>query len=232
MTDPGYFLTPEIVAARQALMERLGYAFRQSDLLNEALTHPSIMTTEGAKVNNQRLEFLGDRVIGLVIADALFSATDDEREGHLTRRYADCVENARLAKIARDLDIGSALVVQSNTTLADKDKVLADALEAVIGAIWRDGGIDDARRVIFSIWGALITENTDATKDFKTQLQEFAHQHHLPLPKYSITDRTGPDHALVFTIMVACGDHQASAEGTSRRGAEQRAAEVWLKEFK
>ena len=232
MTDKGYFLTPEIVAARQALTERLGYSFRQSDLLNEALTHPSIMTTEGAEVNNQRLEFLGDRVIGLVIADALFSATDDEREGHLTRRYADCVENARLAKIARDLDIGSALVVQAKTNLTDKDKVLADALEAVIGAIWRDGGIDAARRVIFAIWGTLIAANTAATKDFKTQLQEYAHQHHLALPKYTITDRTGPDHALVFTVLVSCGDHQASAEGTSRRSAEQGAAEAWLKEFK
>ena len=212
-------------------MDRLGYQFTKPDLLNEALLHPSVVPTNMAALNNQRLEFLGDRVIGLVIADALFSATDDEREGHLTRRYADCVENARLAKIARDLDIGSALVVQQNTSLADKNKVLADALEALIGAIWRDGGIDAARRVIFSIWGDLIANDSSAAKDFKPHLQEFAHQHHVPMPKYTITDRTGPDHALVFTITVDCDGRTASAEASSRRAAEQKAAETWLKEM-
>ena len=93
-------------------MQKLDYQFKNPDLLNEALLHPSVAPSNKNAQNNQRLEFLGDRVIGLVIADALFAATDDEREGHLTRRYADCVENARLAKIARELEIGGALVVQ------------------------------------------------------------------------------------------------------------------------
>ena len=231
MSDPLHHLvTPEIAAARAALLERLDYQFNDPDLLNEALLHPSVVPTHKTALNNQRLEFLGDRVIGLVIADTLFSATSDEREGHLTRRYADCVENARLAKIARDLDIGGALVVQQNTTLADKDKVLADALEALIGAVWRDGGINAARRVIFRVWGELITTDSSAAKDFKTQMQEYAHQHHLAMPKYTITDRSGPDHALVFTVSVDCGGMQASAKASSRRGAEQKAAEMWLKE--
>lgn len=212
-------------------MQRLDYQFKNPDLLNEALLHPSVAPSNKKAPNNQRLEFLGDRVIGLVIADALFAATSDEREGHLTRRYADCVENARLAKIARELDIGGALVVQHNTSLADKDKVLADALEALIGAIWRDGGINAARLVIFKIWGDLIATDSSAAKDFKTQLQEYAHQHHIAMPQYNITDKSGPDHALVFTITVTCGDHQASAEASSRRGAEQKAAEMWLKEM-
>ena len=143
-------------------MQRLDYQFKNPDLMNEALLHPSVAPSNKNALNNQRLEFLGDRVIGLVIADALFAATHDEREGHLTRRYADCVENARLAKIARELEIGGALVVQHNTSLADKDKVLADALEALIGAIWRDGGIDAARLVIFKIWGDLIATDSSA----------------------------------------------------------------------
>ena len=232
MSDPlNHLVTPEIATARMALMQRLDYQFKNPDLLNEALLHPSVAPSNKNALNNQRLEFLGDRVIGLVIADALFAATDDEREGHLTRRYADCVENARLAKIARELEVGGALVVQHNTSLADKDKVLADALEALIGAIWRDGGIDAARLVIFKIWGDLIATDSSAAKDFKTQLQEYAHQHHIAMPQYSITDRSGPHHALVFTITVSCGDHQASAEASSRRGAEQKAAEMWLKEM-
>ena len=231
MSDPLHHLvTPEIALARAALMDRLDYQFHDPDLLSEALLHPSVTAANMIAKNNQRLEFLGDRVIGLVIADALFSATGDEREGHLTRRYADCVENARLAKIARDLDIGSALVVQHNTNLTDKDKVLADALEALIGAIWRDGGIDVTRRVIFRIWGDLITIDSSAAKDFKTQLQEYAHQHQTAMPKYSITDRAGPDHALVFTVTVECDGRQALAKASSRRGAEQKAAEIWLKE--
>lgn len=212
-------------------MQRLDYQFKNPELLTEALLHPSVAPSNKNALNNQRLEFLGDRVVGLVIADALFAATDDEREGHLTRRYADCVENARLAKIARELEVGGALVVQHNTSLADKDKVLADALEALIGAIWRDGGIDAARLVIFKIWGDLIATDSSAAKDFKTQLQEYAHQNHIAMPQYSITDRSGPDHALVFTITVSCGDHQTSAKASSRRGAEQKAAETWLKEM-
>ena len=232
MSDPlNHLVTSKIKTARAALVKRIGYEFSNPALLNEALLHPSVVPTNKTAMNNQRLEFLGDRVIGLVIADALFSATDAEREGHLTRRYADCVENARLAKIARDLEIGAALLVQSNTNLSDKDKVLADALEALIGAIWRDGGIDAARRVIFSIWGDLIANESGAAKDFKTQLQEYAHQHNLAMPKYSITNRSGPDHALIFTIKVDCAGRDAEADGTSRRSAEQKAAEKWLKEI-
>lgn len=231
MTDQTAALSKSIQQARLKLEERLGHHFNDKDLLAEALTHPSAMATQGPQVNNQRLEFLGDRVVGLVIADALFASTDQEREGHLTRRYADCVENARLAQIARDLDIGSALAVQANTSLADTDKVLADALEALIGAVWCDAGIDAARRVIFGVWGSLITEESTDAKDFKTQLQEHAHRVHISTPKYTIIDRTGPDHAPIFTIKVACGGRDASAEGTSRRLAEQNAAAAWLEDL-
>ncbi|MCE2516671.1 MAG: ribonuclease III [Alphaproteobacteria bacterium] len=232
MTDPrATSLSKSVLAARARLEERLGHRFTDRDIYDEALTHPSTMTTRGPQLNNQRLEFLGDRVIGLVIADALFASTDKEREGHLTRRYADCVENARLAQIARELDMGPALHVQANTNLADTDKVLADALEAVIGAIWRDGGMDAARRVIYSIWGEMITADQDDAKDHKTRLQEHAHRVHVAPPKYTIIDRKGPDHAPVFTINVQCADRDAQATGPSRRQAEQNAAATWLEEL-
>lgn len=224
-------LPKDVQVNRAKLAERLGYTFRKQALFDEALTHSSSMVGHGPQVNNQRLEFLGDRVIGLIIADILFASTSHEREGHLTRRYADCVENARLAKISRDLGVGAALHVQANTNLADTDKVLADALEALIGAIWRDGGIDAASEVIRNIWGPLITEESTDEKDFKTQLQEYAHQQHIEPPSYAITDRQGPDHALVFTITVTCGGRAVAGTGTSRRQAEQNAAALWIKDI-
>ena len=224
-------LPKDVRIHRAKLEERLGYKFQDIALFDEALTHSSSMAGQGPQVNNQRLEFLGDRVIGLIIADTLFASTSHEREGHLTRRYADCVENARLAKISRNLGVGPALHVQANTNLADTDKVLADALEALIGAIWRDGGIDAASEVIRKIWGPLITEGSTDEKDFKTQLQEYAHQQHIEPPIYTITDRQGPDHALVFTIQVTCGGRAVSAEGASRRQAEQQAAAAWMKDI-
>ena len=162
---------------------------------------------------------------------ALYGSTDQEREGVLTRRYADCVENARLCKIARSLNIGPALLVQDNTNLNDIDKVLADALEALIGAIWRDGGMDAARRVILHIWGPLMDQNVNDVKDYKTQLQELAHKHGIAVPKYKIVDRAGPDHAPEFTIMVTCGQHDIEAKGSSKRQAEQVAAEAWLNQY-
>jgi len=212
-------------------MERLGYQFTNETLLDEALTHPSFMTNRSDITNNQRLEFLGDRVIGLVIADALFTAMSSEREGQLTRRYADCVENSRLASIARDLDIGRFLRTQPNTSLAETDKVLADALEAVIGAVWRDGGMDAARRVITAIWGDMITGGATVAKDNKTRLQEYALDHKLGLPKYAIIGRKGPDHEPTFIVSVTLGDEALVASGMSKRSAEQKAAALMLEKI-
>ncbi len=231
---PPLDLPKDVLDARAMLEERLGYQFQNRALFDEALTHPSAIIrtlNNPSYLHNQRLEFLGDRVIGLIIADILFASTGREREGHLTRRYADCVENARLAKIARSLNIGAALLVQQGTALADTDKVLADALEAIIGGVWRDGGMEGARQVVLKIWGSLITENSTDEKDFKTQLQEHAHRAHIPPPEYMVINRQGLDHALVFTVAVACGGRGACATGTSHRQAEQNAAENWLKDM-
>ena len=231
MTDNRIPLSDEIKAARADLQDTLGYQFTNTDLLAEALTHPSVIKQNQNITHNQRLEFLGDRVIGLVIADALFGATDQEREGVLTRRYADCVENTRLSEIARDLNIGPALLVQHNSNLDEVDKVLADALEALIGAIWRDGGIDAVRRVILQVWTPMMDQNAGDVKDFKTQLQEFAHKQKINVPKYKIVEQLGLDHAPLFTIMVSCGNYQIKAQGSSKRLAEQAAAEAWLEHY-
>jgi ribonuclease-3 len=224
-------LSDPIRVARKGLEERLGYHFNDHNLYDEALTHPSVMLSYGPQVNNQRLEFLGDRVIGLLIADALFSATNHEREGYLTRRHADCVSNIRLAQLARNLDIGAVLSVEAS--FADNDNVLADALEALIGAVWRDGGIDAARRVVTKIWGAMGEDkkNVKDVKDSKTQLQEHAHRLKIPPPEYTIIERDGLDHAPVFTVNVHCAGRDVQATGKSRRMAEQNAAAAWLKDL-
>lgn len=218
MTDPR-----TIADARNTLLGRLGYRFKTTALIDEALTHPSLSTIEPDRRHNQRLEFLGDRVIGLVIADSLFGQIEDEREGLLTRRYAECVENAALARIARDLGIGPALAVQPNTSLADTDKVLADALEALIGAIWRDGGMEAVRPVILAIWGELM-EGGGHGKDAKSRLQEFALEKKMGLPAYAVLDRKGPDHAPEFIVSVSVKGTSAEATGPTKRQAEQRAA--------
>ena len=226
MTDEG-----NITEARAALLDQLGYRFRDESLIDEALTHPSMAVIDPGRSHYQRLEFLGDRVLGLVIADSLFSLVDDEREGLLTRRYAECVENAALARVARDLGIGPALRVQPNTNLAETDKVLADALEAMIGAIWRDGGMEAVRPVILSIWGNLM-ETGSTRKDSKSALQEYALERKMGLPVYEVVDRSGPDHAPQFVIAVSLGEWRLEAKGASKRQAEQQAASLMLEEIR
>ena len=214
--------------ARNRLLERIGYEFKDEALLAEALSHPSINAENRGRANNQRLEFLGDRVIGLIMADALFGSISEEREGSLTRRYADCVENTRLAEIARALDLAPALETMPNTAEAKTDKVLADALEALMGAIWRDGGIEAVRPVILGIWSDLLNEGTNKIKDSKSQLQEYAMEHKLPMPQYRMVERSGPDHAPRFIIAVSFDGQTTEAAGTSKRQAEQEAARQML----
>ena len=218
----------ELREARNRLLERIGYEFKDQGLLEEALSHPSINAENRGRVNNQRLEFLGDRVIGLIMADALFGSISGEREGSLTRRYADCVENSRLAEIARNLDLAPALETMPNTAEAKTDKVLADALEALMGAIWRDGGVEAVRPVIMGIWSDLLNEGTSKVKDSKSRLQEYAMEHKLPMPQYRMVERSGPDHAPQFIISVSFDGRSTKAAGTSKRQAEQEAAKLML----
>jgi ribonuclease-3 len=219
-------------SARQALLKRIDYQFRDETLLEEALTHPSTNTSGNNRRHNQRLEFLGDRVIGLIMADILFGTMRDEREGSLTRRYADCVENTRLAKIAHELDLGSALETVPDDDEVKTDKVLADALEALMGAVWCDGGMEAVRPVVMQIWGDLLNAGTNKQKDSKSRLQEFAMECKMPLPQYKLVGKTGPDHSPVFVIAVSFDDRLVEAEGASKREAEQRAASQMLAEIK
>lgn len=224
MAKPVPALPDHLVTARQQLQEKIGYQFKDTAWLNEAMTHPSITTN---RANNQRLEFLGDRVINLIIADAIFEQVTKAREGIMTRLYADCVDNSTMAELAKEIGLDEAIQAQ-DTALTASQKGLADALEALIGAIWRDGGFEAARHITHEIWGDRLIQFAVAEKDAKTRLQEYALAQHAVLPEYAMIDRTGPDHAPELTVEVSLAGQVAKAQGGSRRQAEQRAAQKML----
>ena len=224
-------LTQAVVKAREDLLNRIGYRFSNMSLFDEALLHPSAQSELRVSINNQRLEFLGDRVINLVVADMIFIDGEERPEGVMARFYIDCVENTAMAKIAHSLDLGKALVVQNNTALAETDKVLADALEALIGAIWRDGGIDPAYRVVRDLWKETMLEAGARGKDNKTRLQEHALAQYQVLPQYKMVGREGPDHAPIFTVEVMLEAMTAQGIGKSLRLAEHEAAKTILEDI-
>lgn len=211
--------------------DRLGFHFANPDFLDRALTHASI----GGE-NYERLEFLGDRVLGLVIAEILFRCFPFEKEGSLARRHSALACTETLAKIARDLDVPT-VVIASQAELASggnkQDNLLADCMEAIIGAIFLDKGYVACQEVITALWGDRIYTLSQPPVDSKTALQEWAQGRGLPVPSYEIAERSGPDHAPVFKIRVTVqGYEPMEATGTSRRAAEKLAAQMMLDSLK
>lgn len=215
------------------LAARLGYAFRQPDLLRRALTHAS--ATRGARADvtsYERLEFLGDRVLGLIVADLLFARFPEEAEGALARRLAALVRKETLAEVAAALDLGRDIVFGPGETEAggaETPSVLSDACEAVIGAIYLDGGLKAAWDFVTAHWEPYLEVDRVPPQDAKTALQEWAQARALPLPSYREVGREGPAHEPVFTVELAVeGQKPVTAEGRSKRLAEQGAAERML----
>lgn len=209
---------------------RLGYRFSDSSLLETALSHPSA----AAPANYQRLEFLGDRVLGLTIADELYRQFAGENEGQLTTRFHLLVRKETLANIAEGLDLASEIQTARNfsNTSREREGALADVLEALLGAIYLDGGLEAARTVILRLWADRITAG-DAQKDPKSALQEWLQGRGLPPPDYKVVERTGPDHAPDFNVRVRAGDlGDASARGLSKQKAEVEAATTLLQHLK
>ena len=217
-------------AETDALAVRLGHRFVRTGLLREALTHPS--AADGDRPSYERLEFLGDRVLDLVIADWLLRRFPDEPEGMISRRHSALVRAGALTRVARAVELGAALILprgEEASGLRDRDSVLADAMEAVIAALWLDGGDAAARRFIERHWEALIAEDATPPKPAKMALQEWAQARALPIPTYTQTARTGPDHAPHFTVEVAvAGYPPVAASGASKRAAEDAAAQILL----
>ncbi len=209
---------------------RLGHRFRDPDLLIRALTHASISSPQ--RPDNQRLEFLGDRVLGLVIAEALLAADKGAREGQLAPRYNALVRKETCAAIARDIGLGDVLKLGRSEMKSGgrrKDALLGDAMEAVIAAVYADGGFEAARDMVLRLWQARIDKVDSDARDAKTSLQEWAQARGLPPPDYVETDRTGPDHAPVFTIEARLQSGEtASATAPSKRAAEQAAAKALM----
>ncbi|MBV8690241.1 MAG: ribonuclease III [Actinobacteria bacterium] len=214
-----------------ALAKRLGWTFGDPELLERSVAHRSwCAETAGAK-SNERLEFLGDAVLGLVVTDFLFRTYDTLPEGELAKVRASVVNSAALAEVAADLDIGAALLLgrgEDQSGGREKPSILADAMEAVIGAVYLDGGWKAAEELIMGLLGERIEEAAAGPggQDYKTRLQELAARRFDQLPRYEVVD-DGPDHAKRFyaSVLVA-GERKGSGEGRSKKQAEQAAARM------
>ena len=215
--------------AAQALAGRLGHAFDDPNLLERALTHASVAGVVAKQRDNEVLEFIGDRVIGMLAAERLAELYPSAPEGDLAPRLNAVVSREACARIARRVGLGSALRLAPSETKTggrDKDSILAGACEAVMAAVYYDGGLEAARRVFLALWAeAFEGLGQPRPRDPKTTLQEWAQGQGKPLPVYAVTGRTGPDHAPVFTVSVeVSGFLPVSAQGRSRQEAEKAAA--------
>jgi len=215
------------------LEDRIGYRFRKMDLLEEATTHKSFMN-EGRRLgvtrNNERLEFLGDTVLGLVIAEYLMVNFPKYPEGILSKFKGRVVSEPTLASVSRSLGIGGFLLIGKGEELTqgrEKSSLLADALEAIIAAIYLDGGLDASRNFIIGQFRSVIeqTIQVDSIQDHKTDLQEYCQRELETLPVYQVKDQRGPDHQKEFDIAVVIrGKIYGEGSGRSKKEAEQKAA--------
>lgn len=214
----------------ETVAARTGHRFARTDLLRKALTHPSAASKPNSSY--ERLEFLGDRVLGLIVADLLLTHFPQEAEGALAKRLAALVRRETLAGVARDLGLARYLIVakaEQEAGEAENPALLADACEAIIGALFLDGGLEAARRFLVPLWTPLLEADLQPPQDSKTTLQEWAQGRGLPLPAYREVRREGPPHEPLFTVEVSIKGHPVmEGEGRSKRFAEQMAAERLL----
>ena len=214
-----------------AFARRLGHDFADSALLVRALTHGSIGTA--TRPDNQRLEFLGDRVLGLAIAEALLARDTGASEGQLAPRLNALVRGETCAEIAREVGLGEVLKLGRSEMLSGgrrKEALLADGMEAVLAAVYLDAGWEAARALILRLWGPRLDSVASDARDAKTALQEWAQAHGMPPPDYVQLSRDGPDHAPRFRIAARLADgRSAEAEGTgTKRSVEQAAAQALI----
>ena len=223
----------KVSAETKAFQARLGHQFSDAGLLVRALTHSSMATPN--RDDNQRLEFLGDRVLGLVMAEALLSQDQAATEGQLAPRFNALVRKEACADVAREIDLGAVLKLGRSEMLSGgrrKEALLGDAMEAVIAAVYLDAGFEAARAVVLRLWGARVGAVKEDARDAKTALQEWAQARGLNPPRYVQTDRSGPDHAPVFTITARLDNGaEAAATAPSKRAAEQAAASTLLRQL-
>jgi ribonuclease-3 len=213
-----------------SLQTRINYHFRDGGLLTLALTHPSVAKAQ----SNQRLEFLGDSILGAIVARILYDLYPTEQEGELARRHAGLVRGETLTAVAREIGLGESMHIGISEQGGGRDNAsnLEDALEALIGAIYLDGGMEAAEKFITPRWTQMARKIEAPPKDAKTSLQEWAQARGLPVPTYTIVETTGPAHAPEFTIEVLVQNcPPARAAAASKKLAEQLAAGMLLREL-
>jgi ribonuclease-3 len=223
----------------EALLDRLGHRFERRELLEEALTHVSAPNAGGQSY--QRLEFLGDRVLGLAVAEMLYRTFPGAPEGELSRRLAELVRRESCAEVALSWDVGPHLKLGAGEVHSGERRnqtILADVTEAIIGAVFLDSGYDAARALVERSFKELLDAPRRPLRDPKSALQEWAQGQGLPTPTYAVVEQTGPDHAPQFRIVVKVrGKESGLGTGSSKRIAEQAAARnlllregVWTEE--
>jgi ribonuclease-3 len=217
----------------ETLETLLGHKFNQQELLEQSLVHSSMARSHAARMlSNERLEFLGDRVLGLVVADMLFKRFPEEEEGALSRRHVALVRRESLATVGHTIGLKTYIQMSRGEEGAggrNNPSIVANTCEAVIAALYLDGGIQAASNFIQRYWSPLLIEDPEPPKDAKTALQEWVQKRSLELPVYVETDRAGPAHAPTFTVKVSVtGLGAKAATGTSKRAAEQAAASALL----
>lgn len=217
----------------RAFEERIGHKFARPDLLQRAVTHASVSSPN--RKDNQRLEFLGDRVLGLVMATALLEHDKTATEGQLAPRFNALVRKEACADVAKEIDLGAVLKLGRSEMMSGgrrKQALLGDAMEAVIAAVYKDAGFDAAAEMILRLWGSRIHQVETDARDAKTSLQEWAQARGQKVPIYVEVSRSGPDHAPVFTIAARLQDGtEAQATAGSKRQAEQAAAKALLEQL-
>ncbi len=224
---------PEDDTGEAALQDRIGHRFADLGLLAQALTHRSAADPKRAQLDsNERLEFLGDRVLALVIAEWLAERFPQEREGDLGKRLATLVARDTLAKVADGIGLGPLVRVpasEGRAGLRESLNVVADAMEAVLGAIYLDAGdIAPARAFVRRAWGPLLEADPRPPLSAKSRLQEWLQGRGHALPDYRLVSAAGPQHHPVFVVTVTAQGREAEGRGENKRAAEQAAAEAWL----
>ena len=218
--------------ALQQFFERLGFAFKESELVELALTHASARPSLKPNEDNERLEFLGDRVLGLAIAELLTQTFPESSEGELARRYNQLVRAETCAEIAKEWELGQLILMSGGEAESggrSKKTILANACEAVLGAIFCEAGYQAARDVVFRFWASELASLDLALPDAKSILQEWAQGRRLSLPRYVEIAREGPDHKPRFTAEVQIdGVAPERGHGANKRAAEQAAALAML----
>ena len=229
--DPGLLLPAPELERRTALEKALGVTLRDRDLFRRALTHRSYAYENGGLPTNERLEFLGDSVLGIVVTDHLYRSFPDLQEGQLAKLRASVVNMNALAEVARSVDLGRWLLLGRGEEYSggrDKASILADGYEALLGAVYVDRGLTTASKLIHRFFDPLMADaaTRGASLDWKTSLQELAAARLLGVPEYVVAE-SGPDHAKQFiAVSVLGGREWGSGEGRSKKEAEQRAAEA------